>query len=331
MLKLLLKLFFLALVIVGGYLFYNSQKTFEAKFENIDGLPKGAPVTALGVRVGKVIGTEPIEDGVIVKIRITNDSFPYPPPGSKLTITSFRPGQGRLLEVVPPEEQLDKDTAWLVKEPITSESWLHASLELVESVQNISKNIIKYVTPENVNKVRVSVSETSETLEGIAKNLRAYEENVDSITKRLSIKINEANELVNNLKSSLDSLNNLVKDNELASSLKGNMETFSDKVNLIGEAIKSPDFKMSVEEFKTNILDHLNELSATLTDASKSMKDSDIKQNIADFNEHVSNLNNLYANVLKKDVQKITRESIEKAREVTTNASNITKELVDAP
>lgn len=330
MFKLVLKLFLVVLVAVGVCVFYNSQRTFEAKFENIDGLPNGAPVTALGVRVGKVVKTTPVEDGIIVKIRITNNSFPYPPPGSKLAITSFRPGQGRLLEVIPPEEKLDKDTAWLVKEPVTSESWLHASLELVENLQDISKTIIKNVTPENLSKVRILIAQTSDTLEDMANSLRTYERNLDFITKRLSIKVDEANQLVNNLRNLLDSLNNLVKNDKLVSSLKGDVKTFSDKVAVIGEAIKTPDFKMTVEEFKTNILDHLNELSTTLTDAGKSIQESDIKQDIANFNEHVNNLNIFYDNVLKHDVKTITKESVEKAREAVTNASKITKELANS-
>ena len=81
MLRLFLYLTFIFVIGVSTYTYYNSQRTFEAKFKNIDGLPKGAKVTFLGVKIGEVIRTRPDHDGVIVTVRITNKKVPNPKAG----------------------------------------------------------------------------------------------------------------------------------------------------------------------------------------------------------------------------------------------------------
>src|SRR3990167_1209437 len=107
MIRLAIFLLGIFILVLGIYIYFNPEETFEAKFKNIDGLPKGAPVTALGVKVGEVVRTRSISDGVIVTVKITNKSFLKPLPGSQLTITSFRPSQGRVLEISAPDENID--------------------------------------------------------------------------------------------------------------------------------------------------------------------------------------------------------------------------------
>ena len=131
MFRLFLNLLLLILIFFGIYSYFNSQKIFEAKFKNIDGLPIGAKVTALGTRIGEIIKAKPVNDGVIVTVRITNKYFAGPEPGSQLVITSFRPGQGRVLEVIPPGTELPENKAWIIKEPVTADNWLQASLDFL--------------------------------------------------------------------------------------------------------------------------------------------------------------------------------------------------------
>ena len=181
----LLGIFVLA---VGIYIYFNPEETFEAKFKNIDGLPPGAPVTALGVKIGEVVRTKLISDGVLVTVRIADKSIPKPPPGSLLAITSFRPNQGRVLEIIPPDEKLDENKAYIVQEPITSESWLHASLELLDRLKEVSALIMKYATPENFDKVRMAFSRASESLNETANNLLSHESDLINIKQKLTKK-----------------------------------------------------------------------------------------------------------------------------------------------
>src|SRR3989338_7494487 len=111
-------------ILLGGiYIYFNPEETFQAKFKNIDGLPTGAAVTALGVRIGEVLRTKSVGDGVIVTVRITNKSVPKPPSGSQLAITSFRPGQGRVLEVIPADQVLAEDRELIIPAPLPHETW----------------------------------------------------------------------------------------------------------------------------------------------------------------------------------------------------------------
>ena len=188
MVRLILFLVFAFVIGVSAYVYHNSQRTFEAKFKNIDGLPKGAAVTALGVKVGEVIKTRATHEGVIVTIKITNKSVPVPMAGSQLTITSFRPAQGRVLEIVPQESKLNETKAWIIQEPITTESWLHASLDLAERLKSFSETIIKHVTPENFEAARTTFSRASQSLTQTTGHLIEYESNLINLKNKISNK-----------------------------------------------------------------------------------------------------------------------------------------------
>ena len=58
------------------------------------------------------------------------------------------------------------------------------------------------------------------------------------------------------------------------------------------------------------------------------MTDPDFKLKIKTFNENLIRLNALYESLNQKDIQKITKETVRKAKEVTTKTSELTAMLV---
>ena len=327
MLRLLIYLVFSFIIGSGAYVYYNSQRTFEAKFRHIDGLPTGAGVTILGVRVGEVIRTRPAHDGVIVTVRITNKKVPNPEPGSELTITSFRPNRGRVLEIIPPRKEINDMTAWIVQEPITNESWLHASLDLVEGLKTISQTVIKYVTPENFEKARRGFSQASEVLNHIAINAARHEKELAGISERFSNKSDEANRLLITLQKPIASLNKIITDKNLTSSFKNNLGEFTQNLNSISEKLSDPDFVQNSKNIKEEILTNLNEINTSLTAVDKDVTDPVFKGKIKDFNNNLVKLNVFYESLNQKDIAKNTKEIIQKAKEVTTRGSEITDML----
>ncbi|MBI1858590.1 MAG: hypothetical protein HYR97_05710 [Candidatus Melainabacteria bacterium] len=327
--KLLFNIVILTAIIITCYAFKRSEKTFEATFRNIDGLPIGAPVSALGTKIGEILKTTPIDEGVKVTVRITNKKIPPPPPGSLLTITSYKPGQARVLEIIPPSPDLGDSKAWLMREPITTESWLTASMELWNGLKNFSEITLKYLTHENVTKVRTTIEGFADTLNTTAEKIRGYEKEFERVTERLSLKANEANELVTNLRQSLDSLNAVLVDKQIAAYLKDHIGEFSKNITEIKDTVSNPMFITKVSDVKSQILDQLNQTNAILIDAKENIKNQELIQNINRFNENVTNLNKFYDNLLQKDVKKIAAHGITKAKEVTEKASQETGKLLN--
>lgn len=318
MVRLAIFLLGIFILVLGIYIYFNPEETFEAKFKNIDGLPKGAPVTALGVKIGEVVRTRSISDGVIVTVKITNKSFLKPLPGSQLTITSFSPSQGRVLEISAPDENIDTNKAYITQEPVTNESWLHASLELLEGLKEISGQIVKYVTPENFAKVRMAFARASESLNEAANNFLAHESDLISMKQKLTKKTTEANKLLIQTQKPIAALNKIINDKNITASFKGNFKEFSDDLTKISQNISNPKSTTDLKNFKTNILNHLNEVNISLTSVSGSVTDSESIKNLRDFNIHVEKLNAFYDELNKKDIVKIAKDSVKKAREVTT-------------
>ncbi len=311
----------------ASYVIYkNSEKTFEAQFKNIDGLPNGAKVTALGVTIGKVIRTKPIEDGVVVTVKITNKSFSYPEPGSQLTITSFRPNQGRVLEVIPPDKKLAESKAWIVREPITTESWLHASLELGNNLKDSSEKIIKELNPENIEKAKTAFIEASRTLRQLANHLHENEEHLNMLQERFSQGGGEAAALLLRLHKPIDSLSQIVSNDELIMSFGVKAGDFVQNLDEISNNINKPEFVTNIGLFKTKILDHLNTVNSSLIVESRDLNNSELKQKIKIFSSHVDNLNTFYENLSKKDIRKSVIDSAKKARTVTTELEQKTED-----
>ncbi|MBI3590501.1 MAG: MCE family protein [Candidatus Melainabacteria bacterium] len=327
MLRFFLSILTFFILVVSVYAYLNSQRTFEARFKNIDGLPIGAQVTALGVPVGKVIKTRPSKDGIIVTVKITNERVPRLEPGSQLTITSFRPNQGRVLEIIPPEDMLSETKAWIVQEPITTESWLHASLELLDSLKSFSETVIQYVTPENFERARLVFSKASESLSQTASKLAKNEEELSDLSKQIASEGAETNLLLLKLHEPIEALNKIVSDKNLKTSLSNDLGNFSGDLTEISRNITSENFVTNIIGFKVKILDHLNHVNASLIAADKKITDPTLLQNLKSFNEHVTNLNNFYEDLSKQDLKKITSDFTKKAKESTTKASKATKKL----
>lgn len=322
MFRLFLTLALITFIAIGVYTYYTSQKTFQAKFKNIDGLPKGAEVTALGVKVGEVIRAKPISDGILVTIRIKNKSY-EPEPGSQLTITSFRPNQGRILEIIPPKSELPETKAWIVQEPITTESWLHASLELLDNLKSFSQYLIAYVTPENFEAARTAFSRASESLSETAGKIQSYNENLLELKNSLAAKGSEANALLIKLQKPINSLNKVINDKKMTSSFKGQLDEFSDRLNSISQNITKADFYTNLSSFKTNILDQLNQINASLIANNQKIKGQPFSQKLKSFNEHLTNLNQFYDSLNENDIKKIAKDSVKKAKEATIKASMV--------
>ncbi len=324
MVRLAIFLLGIFILVTGIYIYFNPEETFEAKFKNIDGLPKGAPVTALGVKIGEVVKTKAIGDGVIVTVRITNKSLPKPPPGSQLAITSLRTNQGKVLEIIPPDENLDKNKAFIVQEPITTESWLHASLELLDGLKETSGQIVKYATPENFEKVKLAFFRASKSLNETANNLLAHESDLIGMKQKLTKKTTEANKLLIQAQKPIASLNKVINDKNITASFKGDFKEFSDDLMKISQNISNPKFTNDLKSFKTNVLNHLNEVNTSLTSVNESLTDSESIKNLMDFNTNVKNLNAFYDELNKKDLKKDWKDSVKKAKKVTTMLSEQT-------
>lgn len=308
---------------VSSYSYLNSQRTFEAKFKNIDGLPKKASVTALGVKIGEVVRTKPVHDGIIVTVRITNKSFPRPEPGSQLTITSFRPNQGRVLEIIPPKMEIEETKAWIVQEPITTESWLHASLELLEGLKYFSEVAIKYVTKENFDLARGAFTEASSSLNQVVGKLKEHEVNLALVKEKFSSKTDEANALLLRLQKPINSLNKIINDKQLTTNFKSELNKFSDDLMSISENITSETFTTNLTYFKTMILDYLNNVNNSLIVLDQMVRDPVLKQKFMDFNEHLASLNALYDELSKQDISKL-KVAARKAKDVTTSLAEKT-------
>ena len=326
MFKFIFSLITTSLIIVSIFAYCNSQRTFEAKFKNIDGLPVGAQVTALGVEVGNVVKTRPYKDGVIVTIKIKNKKIGMPPPGSYLTITSFRPNQGRVLEIIPPKDELSDSKALIVQEPITTESWLHASFDLLEGLKNFSEVVIKTFTHENFEKVRLSFQRASESLNQTAEKLGTYEKTLISVKNNLASGANEANVLLIRVQKPLASLNRIIGDKNLPEALKGDLNKFSQDLDEITRDISGEDFVQNIAIYKTMILEALNRVNSSLIEADRDVTDPVLKQKIKTYSEHLANLNSFHEMITPEDIRNISNV-IKNAKEVTIQASKSTEEL----
>src|SRR3989338_2673896 len=258
MFRLFFYLTFAFIIGLSIYAYVDSQRTFEAKFKNIDGLPQGASVTAFGTEIGKVIKTRPTHDGVIVTVKITNKRFPKPEAGSQLTITSLRPNQGRVLEIILPEEDTNGTKAWIIQEPITTDTWLHASLELVNRLEMFSHSIIKQLTPENFQNARNAFARASESLSQTAAHLAENEKKLIELKNRFANKTNEANELLIRLQKPINTLNKIIANKDFPEALKGDLGNFSQDLINISNNVLKPEFFNDVMAFNVNILDNLN-------------------------------------------------------------------------
>ena len=83
----------------------------------------------------------------------------------------------------------------------------------------------------------------------------------------------------------------------------------------------------NVDQFRTNILDNLQQVNSSLTMMHTVINGSTLKQKITDFNAHLINLNAFYEKLNQQNIQKIAKESVKKARRAATKTSEITSML----
>jgi predicted translin family RNA/ssDNA-binding protein len=324
----MLKNLLLVIVFIGlgliTYVIYTSQRTFQATFKNVDGLPKGAPVTALGVRVGEVIRTKPLKNGILVTIRITKKSFNSPEPGSQLAITSFRPGQGRVIEVIPPKRKVDEQRAWIVQEPITNQSWLYASLDILDGIERFSRSAISYVTPENFNETRSALKIASNSLNQTASHLSKYEDSLLVLKDNLSEKADEGNRIVNKANLTLSMINKSL--NIDSSQVKKGFAEFEDNLANVSSSVENPDLPGNLKNFKSSIQTYLADVNSSLVQDGKMIDDPVHKEKYFEFKSGIQKLNTFIA---KHDVSKILpfKEKMRKASEVTAKASEKSNEF----
>lgn len=326
MIKKIFSLCFISVIIITTYVFYNSQKTFEAVFKNVDGLPKGAPVTALGVKIGEVVRAKPIKNGIKVTVRITKKSFPRPDAGSQLSITSFRPGQGRVLEIKPSDEKLAETKAWIIQEPITAESWLHASIDILDGLENFSQSAIKCVTPENFNKARRVLRGTSDALSNTAGHLTQYEETLVSLEKNISSRSSEGSQLLKKLQSSISHIALSLKIDENKKGVKIGFSDFAESLSTVGHDIKNPNLTKKIKDYKTNLQGYLTDVNESLINESEKITDEEFKGNYRDFNKTVSNANLALSRVeLGKEKRDSIKAGASKLKEITVKAAEVTQ------
>ena len=162
------------------------------------------------------------------------------------------------MEIIPPSKEINETSAWIVQEPITSESWLHASLDIVEGLKTVSQVVIKYVTPENFEKARAGFAQASEVLNHIAEHATEHQKDLAGINERFSQKADEANKLLLALQKPIASLNKIITDRNLKSSIKDDLAQFSENFNSISGKISDPDFVTNSKSIKEEILSNLN-------------------------------------------------------------------------
>jgi len=305
------------------YVIYSSQRTFQATFKNVDGLPKGAPVTALGVRVGEVIRTKPFKNGILVTIRITKKSFKTPEPGSQLTITSFRPGQGRVIEVIPPKEKIDERNAWVIQEPITNQSWLYASLDILDGIERFSRDVIVHVTPENFTKTRSALKIASTSLNQTASHLSNYQESLLILKDNLSEKADEGSRVVNKANITLSMLSKSL--NIDSTGVKNSFSEFTDDLSNVSVSVGNSTLPGKLKFFKSSIQDYLTDVNSSLIQDGKNIDNPLYKEKYFEFKSGIQKLNTLIA---KHDVSKVLsfKEKVHKASEATARTSELTKQ-----
>lgn len=94
-----------AVILVLIWNFYKEQreaKTFVVSFRNVEGLAKGAPIYANGVKVGKIIRIFPLGNtsDIGVKGLITERNYPNPQAGVRAKIiNNIEGGGGKVLEI----------------------------------------------------------------------------------------------------------------------------------------------------------------------------------------------------------------------------------------
>lgn len=95
----------IAAVVFYGWNTFKRQResrTFTVSFDNIEGLSRGAPIYAQGIKVGKVVDIFPLgnTNDVGVKGLITNKDFPTPKGAVRTKIvTNIESGGGQILEI----------------------------------------------------------------------------------------------------------------------------------------------------------------------------------------------------------------------------------------
>ena len=327
MLRFILFIFGIALLCLGISVFSSAEKTFEAKFKNIDGLPKGAPVTALGVKIGEVVKTRTIKDGIIVNVKITNTTFPKPEAGSQLAITSFRPNQGRVIEIISPDKIADENKAWIIKEPITTESWFYASLDILDGIKQFSESAIKVVTPENFNKARTTISMISGSVQETANRFAEHEGDLISLKRKLEVKASEANTLLVRLKEPINKLNELIYIDGNVGETKKDLRDFTGLVASISTNVSDNDFVTMIKSFKMNILNHLNEVNDSLIEQDTDVIKSTLPKKLQAVNKNLESLNNKVGSINSKDLKPKTLKSLEKAKSIISDLEEKTSKM----
>lgn len=101
----------LSLIIIGALIFWawnnyratREARTFVVSFSDVEGLTKGAPIYANGLRVGKIIQIFPLanSNNVGVKGLLTNKDFPCPSSFAfkAKIINNIERGGGKVLEI----------------------------------------------------------------------------------------------------------------------------------------------------------------------------------------------------------------------------------------
>lgn len=177
---------------VNGQRKKKAQRTFTITFNNIAGLSKGAPVYAMGVKVGKVIKTFPITNSneVGVNIFITKDNFPVPGPDAKVEVVhDIERGGARVLELT----NVGDYDAYRNLDPMLQDQISRVFLEAFQLSKDFAVNAIDFLRSPQVNTYR--------------KEMQANLQNILESAERGTLK-EDAKE---NAQKQLDKLNQIAK------------------------------------------------------------------------------------------------------------------------
>ena len=316
--------FFFAVTI---YVFFDSKNTFTAKFANIDGLPLGAPVTALGVKIGKVVSTRAVSDGVLVKVKVTNKSVPKPPSGSKLSITSFAPAKGRTLEVVLPDA-VEESEAWIIQDPISTQTWLLAAIEILDNIKSVSLKTIEVVTPQNVHKVRSVIGDISDTLKDTGSNLRFHENRLSDLHRRFDNNADKTKELLTLFQGSINSLEKIFDNKEFTSKFKSEVEELEEDLAVVAKTVNNPEFKITTKKYRDNMIQSLDKIQLRIQAFRDRINDKELLEEFDKFNEYIVKLNSLCAELNKRDIHQEVGEGVHKGRAFSEEINNLSKKAI---
>ena len=236
-----------ALVFYGWNTFKKQResRTFIVSFNAIEGLSRGAPIYAQGIKVGKVVDIFPLgnTNNVGVKGLITNKDFPTPKGALRTKIiTNIESGGGQILEIEsvmeplvaeylnPTLEQLSSGNIPKGQSPLTVKHTYRLMRDFFQLTKDFAGGILKALSSPKSQEYGEKLSNTvnntitsleygtlkqdvKNNIEDLNKDIRNYERNPNKKAKTQKILADKAKALQNTV-SSFGTLQGIYKEKQ---------------------------------------------------------------------------------------------------------------------